>query len=206
MGERLASLVSFEKTKLAAGFLLASPFVPMLFMGEEFGETRPFRYFISHGDKDLVKAVQEGRKREFEYFNHAQGEFADPQAVETFRESKLDWNFRKDPSKNAIFGFYKEMLQLRKKGTFKLFQTSEVEIETDEDKKLLQVSAEGENEKLMGIFNFGEEDLYSQFSEEPKEIIIYSADKKWGGKESQEKLMNQGALKIPAGSFLICSS
>ena len=52
--------------------LTSAPYVPMLFMGEEFGEKNPFQYFVSHGDPDLVKAVQEGRKREFEYFFHSQ--------------------------------------------------------------------------------------------------------------------------------------
>ena len=61
-GERLSSLVNFEALKLAAGINLLSPFVPMLFMGEEYGENAPFQYFTSHGDPDLVEAVRRGRR------------------------------------------------------------------------------------------------------------------------------------------------
>ncbi|GAB2769164.1 malto-oligosyltrehalose trehalohydrolase [Salinimicrobium soli] len=203
LGERIASLVSFEKTKLAAGVMLASPFVPMLFMGEEFGETNPFRYFVSHGDKELVKAVQEGRKREFEYFNHAEGDFPDPQAEKTFEESKLNWNFRKDPSKNAIFEFYKEMLRLRKDGAFDLFRTSEVKVKSDEAKKVLEVSAAEGNETLYGHFNFSDKEIFNPVSVEGAAIIIASSDKKYGGKETAETLIQDGSLKIPAGSFVI---
>ena len=62
-GERLSTLVDFEGLKLAAGITLLSPFVPMLFMGEEYGEIAPFLYFTSHGDKDLGEAVRRGRER-----------------------------------------------------------------------------------------------------------------------------------------------
>src|SRR5690606_9927498 len=99
LGERLTSLVNFEKLKLAAGIMLVAPFVPMLFMGEEFAEEHPFQYFVSHGDKDLVKAVQEGRKREFEYFNYNKGDFPDPVSTKTFEASILNWNFKQDSRK-----------------------------------------------------------------------------------------------------------
>src|SRR5690606_3279569 len=68
LGERLSQLVSFEMLKLAAGVLLSSRFVPMLFMGEEYGEEQPFLYFVDHGEPELVKAVREGRKNEFKSF------------------------------------------------------------------------------------------------------------------------------------------
>ena len=64
-GERLASLVPPGALRLAAALLLLSPYVPLLFMGEEHGEANPFLYFVSHGDPALVEAVREGRRREF---------------------------------------------------------------------------------------------------------------------------------------------
>ena len=67
-GERLAALVSPGAVRLAAAILLLSPYVPLLFMGEEHGETNPFLYFVSHGDPALVEAVREGRRREFAAF------------------------------------------------------------------------------------------------------------------------------------------
>ncbi|HEX6534225.1 MAG TPA: malto-oligosyltrehalose trehalohydrolase [Gemmatimonadaceae bacterium] len=89
LGERLSALVPFERLPLAAALLLLSPYVPLLFMGEEYGETHPFLYFVSHGDPELVRAVREGRRAEFAAFGWG-SEIPDPQAEETFRRSTLD--------------------------------------------------------------------------------------------------------------------
>ena len=103
LGERLPALVSFPMLKLAAAAYLLSPYLPMLFMGEEYGETNPFLYFISHTDPELVKAVQEGRKKEFKAFKWA-GNIPDPQSEETFLSSCLSWNYHEGQGKNsAIF-------------------------------------------------------------------------------------------------------
>src|SRR5262249_23569043 len=77
-GERLTALTDFEGLKLAAGLVLLSPYVPLLFMGEEYGETSPFLYFVSHGDPALIDAVRRGRREEFKKFAW-QGEPPDPQ-------------------------------------------------------------------------------------------------------------------------------
>src|SRR4029078_5219302 len=63
-GDRLSQVVDFESTKLAAAATLLSPYVPLLFMGEEYGETAPFQYFVSHGDPTLIDAVRKGRREE----------------------------------------------------------------------------------------------------------------------------------------------
>jgi maltooligosyltrehalose trehalohydrolase len=83
LGERLSHLVSFEAQKLAAGALLLSPYIPLLFMGEEYGEDAPFIYFVSHSDPDLIRAVRQGRKQEFAAF-HAQGEPPIPNLLKPF--------------------------------------------------------------------------------------------------------------------------
>ena len=89
--KRLTALVDFEALKLAAGATLLSPYIPLLFMGEEYGETAPFLYFVSHGDPDLVRAVREGRKREFADF-HDLGEPPDAESPATFNQSTLNWD------------------------------------------------------------------------------------------------------------------
>ena len=88
-GERLSQLVSLEALKLAASAVLLSPFIPLLFMGEEYGEVAPFQYFISHLDPQLVDAVRRGRREEFAAFAW-QGEPPDPQDIATFQRAKLD--------------------------------------------------------------------------------------------------------------------
>jgi maltooligosyltrehalose trehalohydrolase len=113
LGERLSSLVSFESLKLAASVLLSSPYIPLLFMGEEYGESTPFLYFVSHSDRALIESVKEGRKEEFKAF-HFSGEPPDPQSEETFRQSKIEWKKREAGSCRILLDYYKKLIKLRK--------------------------------------------------------------------------------------------
>lgn len=113
LGERLSKLVSFEALKLAAGAILLSPYIPLLFMGEEYGEESPFLYFVSHSDPDLIAAVREGRKGEFRAFQW-QGEPPDPQSHETFLQSKLKWGKRTEEKHRVLLEFYKRLIRLRR--------------------------------------------------------------------------------------------
>ncbi|MGH8067690.1 MAG: malto-oligosyltrehalose trehalohydrolase [Candidatus Entotheonellia bacterium] len=112
-GERLGQLVSLEALKLAASAVILSPFMPLLFMGEEYGEAAPFQYFISHLDPQLVDAVRRGRREEFAAFAW-QGEPPDPQDVATFRRAKLNHRLRHEGHHHALFEFYQELIRLRK--------------------------------------------------------------------------------------------
>ncbi len=114
-GERLSMLVSFEKQKLAAAALMLSPYIPLLFMGEEYGEDTPFYFFISHHNKEAVKGVQEGRRKEFEKFGLKEGEnFPDPAADETFNACKLQWNKRKEGKYNIMLEWNKLLIAVRR--------------------------------------------------------------------------------------------
>ncbi|CAM4132916.1 malto-oligosyltrehalose trehalohydrolase [Gillisia limnaea] len=208
LGERLPKLVSFEGLKLAAGVLLTSPFVPMLFMGEEFAEENPFQYFISHGDPDLVKAVQQGRKREFEYFNsQTKGDFSDPQARETFNDSKLNWGFKEEPGKNALFEYYKYLISLKKDGAFNSFRNEIIKTEVKE-KKTIQVLS-GADKKLIALFNFSNKNEEVLLPEVTKgwELILASADKKWNGTYDFPSDFKGGEkINLPAHSLIICKT
>lgn len=207
LGDRLSTIVSAEKLKLGAALLLISPFTPMLYMGEEFAEDKPFLYFVDHGDKDLIKAVQEGRKREFKYFNDHEGEFPDPQSEETFRKSKLNWNFEKDASKNTIFQFYKELIRLRKKGVFLTFRKGNISTETSEEEKTLKIIARDNTEQLFAVVNFGERSQKIAFPDKFKtpDLIFNSAAKKWNGpdensgRETNETIVFPASVKIFRG-------
>jgi maltooligosyltrehalose trehalohydrolase len=112
-GERLASIVPADRARLAAALVLLSPYIPLLFMGEEYGETAPFLYFIEHGDPDLVEAVRAGRRKEFEALGKLD-EQIDPQARETFERSKLDWRRRTREPGAQMLQLYTDLLALRK--------------------------------------------------------------------------------------------
>lgn len=112
-GDRPRALVDFEGRKAAAALTLLSPFVPMLFMGEEHDEPAPFQYFISHTDERLVEAVRKGRRAEFESFQW-RGEIPDPQAEETFARSRIDWTLRERQPHSRMLALYRELLRLRR--------------------------------------------------------------------------------------------
>jgi maltooligosyltrehalose trehalohydrolase len=113
LGERLSRLVSLERLKLAAGIVLLSPFLPLLFQGEEYGETAPFLYFISHEDPELVEAVRRGRREEFAAFAW-QGEPPDPQSEQTFLRSRLDESLAATEPHRTLLEFHRELLRLRR--------------------------------------------------------------------------------------------
>ncbi len=112
-GERLSALVDFEALKLAAGVTLLSPYVPILFMGEEYAETGPFQYFISHLDPALVEAVRRGRREEFAAFGW-QDLVPDPQDEATFRRSQLQHRLKEKEPHSGLLRFYRELIRLRK--------------------------------------------------------------------------------------------
>ena len=113
-GERLSSLISFEACKLGAMAMLFSPFLPLLFMGEEYGETAPFLFFADHQDDHLCQAVKAGREREGKVFGW-ENTPPDPTDPETFRKSKLKGSHGKQsPKSNALRNFYKQCIQVRK--------------------------------------------------------------------------------------------
>ena len=113
-GERLASLVTPERARLAAALVLLSPYIPLLFMGEEYGETAPFLYFIEHGDPGLIEAVRVGRRREFEALGLSAAAQIDPQSEETFARSRLDWSRRDSASGAHLLALYTDLLSLRR--------------------------------------------------------------------------------------------
>lgn len=122
-GERLSTLVSREALPAIAATYLLGAGLPMIFMGEERGETRPFFYFTSHSDPGLAKAVSEGRKAEF-IAAGGHGDVPDPQSEDTFRKSKLQ-----RPGDERLRGVYKELIATRMRNLDVISQWPEVEVE-----------------------------------------------------------------------------
>jgi maltooligosyltrehalose trehalohydrolase len=112
-GERLSMLVELPKLKAIAALTLLSPFVPLLFQGEEWGAGTPFLYFTDHQDPELGRLVSEGRAREFQSFRWG-GEIPDPQAAATFERSKLDWAETAKPRHAELLDWYRALIALRK--------------------------------------------------------------------------------------------
>lgn len=117
---------------LAALCTLLSPFTPMLFMGEEYGEEAPFQFFTDHIEKKIAEATRKGRRREFEAFVEFAGEVPDPQDVATFERSKL--TREENPE---IAALYRRLLALRRE------IRGEAEVAFDEDERWLRVRRGG---------------------------------------------------------------
>ena len=113
-GERTSALMSAGLLKVGAALVLTSPFVPMLFQGEEWGATTPFLYFTDHADAELGRAVREGRRREFTAFGWAPEDIPDPQDPATFEHSKLDWSELDDPVHADLFDWHRSLIRLRR--------------------------------------------------------------------------------------------
>jgi maltooligosyltrehalose trehalohydrolase len=111
-GDRLSTLVSFEALKVANATVLLSPYLPLLFMGEEYGETAPFLYFIDHGDPSLIEAVREGRKREFAAFGWT--DIPDPYDRATFERSRLQPTLETNRQQQAHLRWCQALIHLRK--------------------------------------------------------------------------------------------
>ncbi len=116
-GERLTALVEADALKAFQAVLLLSPQVPLLFMGEEWGETRPFQFFTDFHD-DLGNAVREGRRREFRKFSGFRSEEAreripDPNDPATFARSRIDWARPETADGAAWLAFHRHLLAIR---------------------------------------------------------------------------------------------
>jgi maltooligosyltrehalose trehalohydrolase len=178
-GERLSALVDFEALKLAAGVTLLSPYVPMLFMGEEYAESAPFQYFISHLDPALVEAVRHGRKQEFADFGW-QDLVPDPQDEATFRRSQLQHKLKEDEPHASMLRFYRELIRLRKEWNLgKGWKWYPWERKQD----VLVLFREDHTSHLAMVFNFADSLVTPELPAWPGlwRTKIWSADRIWNG-------------------------
>lgn len=178
-GERLSTLVSFESLKLAAGVTILSPFLPLLFMGEEYGETAAFQYFISHGDAALAEAVRRGRSEEFLAFEW-QGEIPDPQSEKTFTTSKLHHKSAGEEPHQTLRELYKFLLRFRRE--YRLASARQLELNEFERESALTIRYQSDSRTFILFFHFGEQPADFSF-EWPGTWtrLIDSADLGWLG-------------------------
>ena len=114
LGDRLSVLLTPPAQRLAASLLLLAPHLPLLFMGEEYGEPRPFQFFCSFSDPALIESVRIGRRREFAAFHKHGAEVPDPQAESTFHTSRLTWSWESDSHRAGLRRLYRDLLKARR--------------------------------------------------------------------------------------------
>ena len=184
-GERLSGLVPFEALKLAAGAVLLAPNIPLLFMGEEYGEKAPFLYFVSHGDKALIEAVRKGRNDEFKHFAW-NGEPPDPQDERTFLASKINWEKRRQGEHAVLLNFYRALVKLRREiPALSELDRNRLTVSVIDDSRVItmqQWNGLGTS-RICGIFNFEANDVNIAMSapEGRWRRVVDSADREWNG-------------------------
>jgi maltooligosyltrehalose trehalohydrolase len=186
MGDRLTQQVSFEQLKLAAGALLLSPYIPLLFMGEEYGESSPFQYFVSHGDPELIEAVRHGRKEEFARFGW-RGEIPDPQSETTFLASKLHWELRTQHSHHVLWDFYKELIRLRRAiPALARLAKDRTNVTSDSSRNVLQITRWDATSRVFGVFRFDAvaEELVVPVPAGRWKKLLDSSDQRWSANQS----------------------
>lgn len=198
LGERLSALVSFEALKLAAGVVILSPFIPLLFMGEEYGEEAPFQYFTSHGDADLIDAVRAGRRRDFASFRW-KGEPPDPQAESTFLASKLHHGLAESGDHRILQEFYRAIISLRKeRHVLAHLSKGNMEVTGFEKEKVIVVRRWLEAEEVLMVFHFGKEPVrwVLPVPAGTWTKLVDSAEPQWSGKGSRMPGRIQGASSL----------
>jgi maltooligosyltrehalose trehalohydrolase len=196
-GDRLSTLVSFEALKLAAGIVLLSPHIPLLFMGEEYGEEAPFQYFVSHSDQGLIEAVRKGREEEFAAFEW-EGEVPDPQDEVTFLRSKVNLDLRQKEMHGILLEFYKTLIQLRKEIPCLSHPDKKgIRIRAFQKEKAIVMKRQHGEDRVICVFNFSDRPIkIKQAVEKGRwQNILSSASERWGGTGPlvPESILSHGA-------------
>lgn len=196
-GERLSMLVDFEKQKLAAAAILLSPYIPMFFMGEEYGEDSPFFYFVSHSEQQLIEMVVEGRKKEFAAFDW-DTEPMNPQQQDTFEKSKIDWKKRSVGKYKIMLAWHKALIVLRKTfGPFQNFNKNDIHVNVFGQGFTMHRRSTDQKQESLCIFNFSEQqtEFYTPEIRTQWEKVLDSSDPFW--------MQNPDEKQKPAPDLLV---
>ncbi len=148
-GDRMITAYGRDKSLLAITAVFASSFVPMIFMGEEYGETAPFLFFEDFGDAALIEGVRQGRKSDYDFGDR---EAPDPHAISTFEASKLQWDHMQSPAGQAVLDYYKGLIALKRGGELGPRDRTAVVITGNEQTRVIRI----ETTKTLTVLNFSD--------------------------------------------------
>lgn len=161
MGKRLVSLCGHEGAKLGAAIMYFSAALPLLFMGEEYGEENPFLFFVDFADPGLIEAVRTGRRREMEELGFDAGTF-DPFDAATMERSRLDWDRMGTEPHQSLREYHKRWLALRREHpALHRLDRSSLAAWHDDDASWIVLERKGEGTRLR---------LYANFARQPSTV------------------------------------
>jgi len=196
-GDRLTALVTYDQLRLAAAAVVLSPFIPMLWMGEEYGEKSPFQYFTSHSDADLIEAVRKGRKEEFDDFKW-EGEVPDPHDEQTYERSKLQWDRLAHDEHQNLRRLYRDLLRLRHETpSLRRLDLGALETHASDDDRTLLIRRWTDSDQALVAFNFGSN---------ASTIAIPFARAGWKPLIETGATIDSNQLTLPAFAFAVFSA
>ncbi|MDP9042687.1 MAG: malto-oligosyltrehalose trehalohydrolase [Bacteroidota bacterium] len=201
LGERLSALLSLEQLMLASAVMLLSPYVPLLFMGEEYGEKNPFLFFVDHTDETVIENTRKGRKQEFAHF-YPGGDFPDPGAEETFLKSCLSWNTDENNA-STLFRWYQHLIQFRKSNKAMKGRNRSGFNAWTPTEKLVVMERKYENDKILILFNFSDSVQNFRLDAVKKDPILNSHASGWSGNVSDSRSPGN-ADKVLLSPYAVC--
>jgi maltooligosyltrehalose trehalohydrolase len=207
VADRLSRLVSFEQLKLAAATVLLGPFVPLLFMGEEYGEPAPFPYFISHGDPAVVNSVRNGRK-EYLARSRWEGDIPDPQDEGIFLRSMLNWKLRTEGHHAVLWNFHQELLRLRRDvPALASLDKDALEAVAFADSKLLFFRRWSALSRIFGVLHFDREPRQAELPVPAGywHRSLDSVEPRWGGGgvQAPDVLVSYGQVRMALSPWAV---
>lgn len=180
-GERPGAWLNFEQLKLAAATVLLSPYTPLLFMGEEYGESHPFRFFTQFSDPKLIESVRKGRAAEFGGFDDG-SPLPDPQAEETFTESMLAWWQTAEEPGATLLRYYRHLIRFRRTRPALQGRTRDTMIVHPAVGRLLAIERKILNDHVFIWFHFGDQPISMENITWKHLVKVFdSADTCWRG-------------------------
>lgn len=186
-GDRLTTLVDADLARMATVLLCVAPHTPMLFMGQEYGETRPFQFFSDMPGEELRQAIRDGRRREFEFFDAWQGEAPDPLDRATFERSKLDRSAVDCEQGRQRRALWRDLLALRRtQPALGTGRRDPVDVKVDGQVLRLirrcRIQERTTPSDIEVLVNFNDQPLSTeQFEGSPPIPLLSSADARYGG-------------------------
>ncbi|OGI20251.1 MAG: malto-oligosyltrehalose trehalohydrolase [Candidatus Melainabacteria bacterium RIFCSPHIGHO2_02_FULL_34_12] len=204
-GSRLSTLVSFEEYKLSSALALLSPYIPMVFSGDEFGSSSPFLFFVNYDDQLFRDGARSGRLGEMQYFERADWESTpDPNDPKSFLDSRINWDELDNERNQQIKSLYKDLIEFRKRHFGKAaFKRENITVNCSKDKEWVAIEYDLGNKKIGVIHSFSDQAhlIGFPFCGSSFESEINTADKKYGGSQKTENSSRFEIMLEPKSSM-----
>lgn len=204
IGDRLTATLPFTALRLLAGLLMLPPYVPMLFMGEEYGETAPFPFFVDHGDRQVIAATRSGRAAQMRDYGFT-GAMPDPAAESTFTSAKLDHALRMNGAHAGLYALYGRLIALRRDHPA-LATLSRERTTVEADGLLLTLHRWSDDRHVLALFNLGAEPIAAPVTPAPGgsawEAIVWSWAAEWGGDDAPPPAVS-GTVSLPEYGWVV---